>query len=96
MKRQVPLLLARDLGSLIQGIPLSYHQEILPWFDDALLEDIPDEDEVPLSSSNNPRVSSGFGLSKGPCEYLRCLSNSISRISADILMSCHFTFLWWK
>ena len=62
MKRRVPLLLARDLGSLIPATPHSHHQLILPWFEGALPEYIPDEDEVPLSSSNSPRVSSDFGL----------------------------------
>jgi len=95
MKTQVPLLLPRDLGSLTQGIPLSHHQVILPWFDEALRKAIPDEEEVPLSSSNNPRVCSGFGL-KDHANICIVLSNSISRISADILISCHFTFLWWK
>jgi len=40
MKTPVPLLLAKDLDSLIQGIPLS-HNQLIPWFDETLLKDIP-------------------------------------------------------
>jgi hypothetical protein len=67
---------------------------ILPWVEDTLPEEIPDEDEVPLSSSNSPRVSSDFGLRtiRISALFVKEYLKNIGRYSYELPFNFYFFF----